>query len=163
MSRQFKTSQKNRTSYIYYTSEGDRIILTPDEKGVTEANIDLLHEMDDAEVDEQRRSDYRTSSLDAYHDGNGKKADDRNTYLADDSMNPEIIAIEQENVKTRQSQLDTLATAMQCLLPQQIELFKKIYVDRRTNTNIAAEEGVSEAAIRNRLKKINEKLRKYFS
>ena len=163
MSRNFKTSQKNRTTYIYYISEGDRIILTPDEKGVTEADIDLLHEMDDTETDLQRRFDYRISSLDAFHDGNGKSADDRNAYLADDSMNPEIISIDHENKKTHQSQLDTLATAMECLLPQQIELFKKIYVDRRTNTNIAAEEGVTEAAIRNRLKKINEKLRKYFS
>jgi len=52
---------------------------------------------------------------------------------------------------------------MECLLPQQKELFKKVYLDKRTNTDIAAEEGVTETAIRNRLKKIQEKLKKYFS
>ena len=68
MKRAYKTSQKKRTNYIYYTAEGAKIVITPGEDGVTEAYIQLLHEMDDAEVDEQRRYDYRvTAHLDAYH------------------------------------------------------------------------------------------------
>jgi len=65
--------------------------------------------------------------------------------------------------KAHQALLNKLAVAMESLLPQQLELFKKVYVDKRSNTDIAAEEGVTEAAIRNRLKKIHEKLRKHFT
>lgn len=163
MSRDFKTSQKNRINYIYYTSEGTKIVITPGENGVTEADIELLHTMDDTEVDEQRRYDYRVPThLDAYHDGESEAADDRNKYLADDSANPEVLYITNEEEQEHQAYLDKLAEAMECLLPQQKELFKKVYLDKRTNTDIAAEEGVTETAIRNRLKKIQEKLKKYF-
>lgn len=164
MSRNFKTSQKSRINYIYYTSEGTKIVITPGENGVTEADIELLHTMDDTEVDEQRRYDYRVPAhLDAYHDGENDAADDRNKYLADDSVNPEALYITNEEEQVHQAYLDKLAAAMECLLPQQKELFKKVYLDKRTNTDIAAEEGVTEAAIRNRLKKMQEKLKKYFS
>ena len=163
MSRDFKTSQKNRTNYIYYTSGGTKIVITPGENGVTEADIELLHTMDDTEVDEQRRYDYRVPAhLDAYNDGEGEALDDRNKYLADDSVNPEELYLIDEGEQERQANLDKLSKAMECLLPQQKELFKKVYLDKRTNTDIAAEEGVTEAAIRNRLKKMQEKLKKYF-
>jgi len=163
MSRKYKTSNKNRTNYIYYTAEGTKIIITPGEDGVTEADIELLHSMDDIEVDEQRRYDYRvTTHLDAYYDGESEAANDRNKYLADDNTNPEKLYITNEEEQDHQTALDKLAEAMGCLLPQQKELFKKVYLDKRTNTDIAAEEGVTEAAIRNRLKKIHEKLRKIF-
>ena len=163
MSRNFKTSQKSRINYIYYTSEGTKIVITPGENDVTEADIELLHTMDDTEVDEQRRYDYRVPAhLDAYKDGESEAADDRNKYLADDSVNPEALYITNEEEQEHQAYLDKLTAAMECLLPQQKELFKKVYLDKRSNTDIAAEEGVTEAAIRNRLKKIQEKLKKYF-
>jgi len=162
MSKNYKTSKKNRTHYIYYTAEGSKIIITPSENDVTEADIEFLHSWDDAEVDEQRRTDYRTSHLDAYHNGENEEANDRNSYLADDSTNPESVLIDNEDEKAHQDRLITLTAAMESLLPQQLELFKKVYVERRTNTNIAVEQGVTETAIRNRLKKMHEKLRKFF-
>ena len=153
MSRKYKTSQRNRTSYIYYTAEGTEITITPGEDGVTEADIDLLHSLDDLEVDKQRRYEYRvTTHLDAYHDSENEAATDRNKYLADDSANPEHLMLQAEDEAEHQDMLDNLSVAMECLLPQQKELFKKVYLDKRTNTDIAAEEGVTEAAIRNRLK-----------
>lgn len=164
MSKAYKTSQKKRTNYIYYTAEGTKITITPGEDGVTEAEIELLHSLDDIEVDEQRRYNYRIKAhLDAYHDGESEAATDRNKYLADERDNPEQLYIEAEDKVEHLYSLDKLAEAMECLLPQQKELFKKVYLDKRTNTDIAAEEGVTEAAIRNRLKKMHEKLRKYFS
>jgi RNA polymerase sigma factor (sigma-70 family) len=164
MPRRYKTSKKNRTNYIYYTAEGTKIVITPGENGVTETDVELLHNMDDAEVDEQRRYDYRVNiHLDAYHDGEGGAADDRNKYLADDSANPEQLYLEVEEELEHLASLDRLTKAMEHLLPKQKELFKKVYLDKRTNTDIAAEEGVTEAAIRNRLKKMHEKLRKHFS
>lgn len=164
MSKAYKTSQRKRTNYIYYPTEGGQIVITPGENGVTEADIELLHSIDDNEVDEQRRYNYRvTTHLDAYHDGENESADDRNKYLADESLNPESLNIEAEEEAEHQDMLDKLTKAMECLLPQQKELFKKVYLDKRSNTDIAAEEGVTEAAIRNRLKKIHEKLRKNLS
>ncbi|EMJ3792555.1 sigma-70 family RNA polymerase sigma factor [Clostridioides difficile] len=164
MSRVYKTSQKKRTNYIYYTAEGTKIVITPGEDGVTEADIELLHTMDDEEVDEQRRYDYRvTTHLDAYHDGEEEAANDRNKYLADDTANPEQLIIQAEYEADYQDMLDKLTKAMESLLPQQKELFKKVYLERRSNTDIAAEEGVTEAAIRNRLKKLHERLRKNLS
>ncbi|KPU44494.1 RNA polymerase sigma factor [Oxobacter pfennigii] len=164
MSRRYKTSKKNRTNYIYYTAEGAKSVIAPDEDGVTEADIDLLHSMDDIEVNEQRRCDYRAAvHLDAYCGGEGEAADDRNKYLSDYSANPEQLYIEAEEEDEHMYALDRLTKAMECLSSQQKELFKKVYIEKRTNTNIAAEEGVTEAAIRSRLKKMYEKLRQYFS
>jgi len=159
MKRAYKTSKKKRTNYIYYTAEGTKIVITPGEDGVTEADIELLHTMDDDEVDEQRRYDYRvTTHLDAYHDGEEEAANDRNKYLADDTANPEQLIIQAEDEAEHQDMLDKLTKAMECLLPQQ-----KVYLEKRSNTDIATEEGVTEAAIRGRLKKLQERLRKILS
>lgn len=161
MSRNFKTSKKNRTSYIYYAAEGTKISIIPGKEGVTEADIELLHSMDDSDVDEQRRYDYRvTTHLDAYHDSENAEVNDRNKYLADNKANPEKLYIKKEDDKKHQDFIDKLTKAKECLLPQQKELLKKIYFEKRSNTDIADEEGVTEAAIRNRLKKIHKKLLK---
>lgn len=164
MKKEFKTSKKNRTSYIYYDANGKKVMeLIPGENGVTEADIELLHSMDDAEIDEQRRYDYRvTANLHGFYEGEEDISDDRNKYLADDAPNPEEFCLAKEADKEYQSTLGKLSEAMNYLLPQQIELFKKVYLDKRTYTDIAKEEGVSEAAIRNRLKKMHEKLKKNF-
>ena len=102
MKRAYKTSKKKRTNYIYYTAEGTKIVITPGEDGVTEADIELLHTMDDDEVDEQRRYDYRvTTHLDAYHDGEEEAANDRNKYLADDKYtlkNDPTLILQQKKV-----------------------------------------------------------------
>lgn len=68
-----------------------------------------------------------------------------------------------EDEAEHQDMLDKLTKAMECLLPQQKELFKKVYLEKRSNTDIATEEGVTEAAIRGRLKKLQERLRKILS
>ncbi len=162
MSRKFKTSKKKRTNYIYYPAEGPRIVITPGEDGVSETDIELLHTMDDEEVDEQRRYDYRIkANLDGYLDGEGAEADDRNKYLSDYSNSPERVLLEKEREAEDLATLERLTKAMERLTNNQRELFKKKYVDQRTNTDIANEEGVSEAAIRNRLKKMHSKLKKY--
>jgi RNA polymerase sigma factor (sigma-70 family) len=162
MSRKFKTSKKKRTNYIYYPAEGPRIVITPGEDGVSETDIELLHTMDDEEVDEQRRYDYRIkANLDGYLDGEGAEADDRNKYLSDYSNSPERVYLEKEREAEHLATLERLTKAMEHLTNNQRELFKKKYVDQRTNTDIANEEGVSEAAIRNRLKKMHTKLKKH--
>lgn len=55
---------------------------------------------------------------------------------------------------------ENLHLAISTLLPEQQELLQRVFFDEEKICKIAAEEGVSEAAIRNRLKKIYAQLRK---
>lgn len=159
MSRKFKTSQRKREDYIYYTAEGTRIVISPGEDGATEALIETLHNFDDEEVDEQRRYDYRvTAHLDSYHDGEGEEANDRNKYLADESYNPESILIEKEMKADHQELLERLTEAMESLTEKEKKLFQDKFVDGRTNVSIAKEVGISETMVRKNLKKMHEKL-----
>lgn len=156
MSRKFITSQKNRTNYIYYPAVGSKFIITPDEGG---AFINILHNFDDEEVDEQRRYDYRiTAHLDSYHDGEGEEASDRNKYLADDSYNPEHILVEKEMESGHQELLERLAEAMESLTEKEKKLFQDKFVKNKTNVFIAKEMGISETMVRKNLKKMYEKL-----
>ena len=158
--RKFKTAQDNRTTYNYYSSKGKKITLTPgmvDDQGqeLTEEMITILHDLDDDEVDANRREEYHCPvHYQAYKDGNGEESDDRNDYLADNSADllEQILASIQE--QEHSDKLDRLSNALSEMTDLQKDtVFKKFY-RKMTNVAIAAEEGVSEAAIRNRLKKI---------
>lgn len=54
-----------------------------------------------------------------------------------------------------------LLRAMESLSPDQRELVLKVYFENQRIVDIAREQGVSEAAIRNRLKKIYAKMKKF--
>lgn len=161
MLRKLKTSQKNRTNYIYYPSEGQPVIITPNEGGVTNTIIATLHEWDDVAVDDDRREDYHVPvHFDAYYGNNEDDAADRNSYLADSAPNPMESIIQSIEEIEHEEKITRLRAAIETLQLKQKELIKKVFYEKRTNVDIAAEEGVTEAAIRNRLKKIYENLRK---
>ena len=92
--RKFKTSEDNRTNYIYYTAEGKKLVIEPgmvgdDEKAVTGEMITILHKMDDKQVDADRREDYHCPvHYQSYSDGEGEDAADRNPYLCDTAADP---------------------------------------------------------------------------
>jgi sigma-70 region 4 type 2 len=92
--RKFKTAEENCTNYIYYTAEGKQIVIKPgmtdtDGRKVTKEMITILHGLDDEEVDENRREEYKCQvHYDAYRDRDGEDADDRNPYLADLESGP---------------------------------------------------------------------------
>lgn len=156
--RQNKTSSKQeaRSTYIYYGADGTKYELKPGVDGVTEMHIALLHQEDDDEFNSQRREDYHVPvHYQAYEDGDGDSADDRNDYLADNNGNPETTFIGAMEKAEKDSRFKAVWDS---LLPQQEELALKKLAGR-TNVDIAAEEGVSEAAIRNRLRKIQEKFK----
>lgn len=154
--RQNKTSSKNRTTYTYFSADGTKVRINPGENGVTETLIAMLHQEDDDEFNSQRREDYHAPvHYQAYEDGDGDSAEDRNDYLADNSGNPETALIG----AMAKAEKDTRFKAVwDRLLPQQKELALK-KMTGRSNVDIAAEEGVSETAIRNRLKKIQDKFK----
>ena len=144
MKRNFKTSENNRTTYRYYSVDGTKIEIVPGESGVSEIDIEILHSLDDEEVNENRRYEYS------------------NKYMRDNDSNPILLLVEKEDKLEHENRLDKLKHGIKSLLPNQQELFKKKFVENRTNTDIALEENVTEAAIRNRLKKIKNKLGKSF-
>lgn len=157
--RKFKTAEKKRTNYVYYTAEEKRIVLTPDD--VDNTWIAFLHGEDDEAVDAERREDYHVPvHYDAYSDGEGDDAADRNSYMEDDAPDPFESLIESMDSAEHEDKLQKLKAAIQTLQPQQISLIQKVFYKKRTNVDIAAEEGVSETAIRNRLKKIYANLAK---
>lgn len=163
--RKFKTAQDNRTNYIYYTAEGKKIKLAlgmmDEGQEVTEEIITLLHAMDDDEVDTNRREEYHCPiHYQSYVDGDGDEAEDRNDYLADKSADPQNQILSAMDEQERSNRVDRLNEALSNLTDLQKGTIYKKYSQNMTNVAIAAEEGVSEAAIRNRLKKIYSNLKK---
>lgn len=161
MLRNYKTSKKNRTNYIYYSADGEAIKIVPNKDGVTDAIIAILHSYDDAEVDANRRENYHVPvHMNAYYDEKEEDAADRNPYLVDNASNPLESIIKSIEETEHKEKIDRLRAAIGTLKPQQKELIKKVFFEKRTNVSIADEKGVTEAAIRKHLKKVYEDLRK---
>jgi len=156
--RQYKTSDKRRFSYVYFDAQGRKIIeLKPGENGVTEANISVLHEMDDGEYNAERRYEYKLDrSPDAKHKDGTLIPQDHDPRFADNRSNPEAVLMA---AFARVQASEAFRQAWNSLLPNQRTLILK-KARGLSNVEIASEEGVSEAAIRNRLKKIQEHFKK---
>ena len=94
------------------------------------------------------------------HDGYGDDADDRNPYLEDDTYNPLQQILTSIANEERSVRMEKLKVALSELTDKQKDTVIKKFYRGMTNVQIAAEEGVSEAAIRNRLTKIYATLKK---
>ena len=161
--RKFKTAEKNRTNYVYYTAEGKKVELRPGQEGITETWITMLHDWDDKDVNAERREKYHCPvHFDGYYDGEGDDADDRNPYLEDNTYNPLEQILSSIANEEHSARLEKLKIALSELTDKQKDTVVKKFYRGMTNVDIAAEEGVSEAAIRNRLTKIYAQLKKKF-
>lgn len=157
--RKYKTPEANRTTYVYYTAANKKYDLTPAD--VDSSWIAILHGEDDQALDAKRREDYHAPvHLEAYQVASNKDASDRNPYLLDPAPDPLACLINSLDADAQAERLARLRAATDSLPPQQKALIQKVFDQGRTFVEIAAEEGVTEAAIRNRLKKIYNKLRK---
>lgn len=153
--RKFKTSADNRTNYIYYFNDGSKCVITPGEDGENTTIIAQLHAMDDEQLDADRREEYHCPvHYQAYSDGEGEDADDRNPYLCDTTTDPLEQMLASIREQEHSDKLDRLKAALTTLTDLQRDTIHKKFYHNMSNVDIAAEEGVSEAAIRNRLKKI---------
>ena len=153
--RKFKTAEENRTNYSYYFNDGSKCVITPGEDGETPPLIAQLHAMEDEQPDADRREEYHCSvHYQAYSDGEGEDADDRNPYLCDTAADPLEQMLASINEQEHSEKLDRLKAALTTLTDLQRDTIHKKFYHNMSNVDIAAEEGVSEAAIRNRLKKI---------
>ena len=122
--------------------------------------------MDDTEVDADRREKYHCPvHYEGYYDGDGDNADDRNLYLEDDTYNPLQQILTSIADDEHYALMERLKVALSELTDSQKDTVYKKFYKNMSNVDIAAEEGVTEAAIRNRLKKIyatlGKKLKKF--
>jgi len=101
--------------------------------------------------------------LDRQQDNNDQKETRRHVSLAGMDYEGELFASAEDTEReaVRREDMARLYSAMEALSPSQRELVEKVYFEGRKITDIAREEGVSEAAIRNRLKKIYYRLKKF--
>lgn len=67
--------------------------------------------------------------------------------------------VEENAIKN--ADIEKVRRAISQLEPQQQWLVKQVYFNQRTNVSIASELGVTEGAIRDRLKRIFEKIKKF--
>lgn len=152
MARNFKTPKKARTTYKVYDAY-DRVVaeFMPGQDGVTEVLIQQLHAADDGEYDANRRESYHIPvHYMAYTSGDTEEAEDRNSYLADEAADPSLLF--EKAISRAEFKRDFHERWSRLTKEQQSLVFRK--VKGETNVAIAAEQGVSEAAIRKQLKRI---------
>lgn len=114
---------------------------------VTEEWGQILSDLDKQERNNNQREQRRHTSLNALaYEGE---------FFID--LAADVVGIAETNETCERLQL-----AIGTLLPQQQELLKKVCFERQSIVSVAREEGVSEAAIRDRLKRIEKKLKHFF-
>jgi DNA-directed RNA polymerase specialized sigma24 family protein len=161
MAREFKTGKSNRTTYKYFIYKKVVAEITPDNEE-EEMLIAHLHEMDDDEFDANRREKYHFPlSLEAYNE-KLVDGDSTNRYLADSTYDPYEIMLKAFDEEERVKKVAKIREVFNSLTPDQQELATKIFIEKRTRVDVAAEEGVSETAIRKRLATIRKKFEKEF-
>ena len=111
---------------------------------VSEELGNIIVDLDRQEYNNHHKETRRHCSLDAFN--------------LDDTLFPSEENIEAE--VAAKDQYNRLYAAIALLEPQQKELVRQVFFEDRKIVDIAAEEGVSEAAVRNRLKKITQRLKK---
>lgn len=156
--KKYKTNPKYRNTYRYYFVDGkSQEIVVSDE--VTAEDISFLHQLDDEEVDRERRENYRVPIHYEEYDFDDENDDlPTNPFLIDtktpwDEMNREKVLIRETLI------LQRLHIAISELTPLQQELIQRIFYEGKSQADIAREDNVSRMAITNRMKKIIAQLR----
>ena len=114
---------------------------------VSEKLGNIIVDLDRREYNVNHKETRRHCSLDAFN------LDDA-LFPSDEDVEAEVTAMDETS---------RLYAAIALLEPQQKDLVQQVFFENLKIVDIAAEEGVSEAAIRNRLKKITQRLKKVLS
>ena len=160
MTRNNKTGRKKRSIYIFHTANDEKLVIKPDQDGMSDNYIELLHSLDDEEFLRQRREGRKAIHFDSFTELADDLTDEFNPFLVDIDSDPAKIIIEEEDQEELERLLKKLRRALNVLSDKQIELLVKYYVLSYSQVTLAEEEGVTDAAIRDRLKTIYKKLKK---
>lgn len=119
-------------------------------------------EVSEVEVDE--RLGGVLLDLNRQQDNNDQKETRRHFSLNGMDYEGELFASAEdtEGEAVRRADMARLYSAMEALSPSQRELVQKVYFEERKITDIAREEGVSHAAIHDRLERIYRKIKNNF-
>jgi RNA polymerase sigma factor (sigma-70 family) len=157
MDRRYKTGKNNRSTYIYYSQKEGcdhdiKVVLKSGEDGITETMIEILHALDDEEFDNTRRADdHRDCYL--FASDAVDHANQLDHLPAENNDLDDLLDLKIRDFRIRQAVAD--------LEPTQQELVQQIFFKGHTAAEIAAERGVSRAAISQQLKRIYHHLQKY--
>ena len=183
-----KTYQDDRMTYSYEFANGDKYTLEIDKDGITEADIKLLHSIDDSEVYNNCKNArsgrtkeekdiikaWRESFIEEFKNNHGyepQKSDvdyyeneefprNYNLSLDADLVNSDKSAIENMVVKNTDFEwTDKMLTAFEILTNNEKLVIEKIYLENMKKIDIAAEMGISNAMVTKYHKKALEKLR----
>ena len=183
-----KTYQDDRMTYSYEFANGDKYTLEVDKDGITEADIKLLHSIDDSEVynncknarPERTKEEkdiikswrekfienfknsygYEPQKSDVDYYENEKFPRNYNLSLDADLVNSDKSAIENMVVKNRDFEwTDKMLTAFEILTNNEKLVIEKIYLENMKKIDIAAEMGISNAMVTKYHKRALEKLR----
>ena len=145
----FQLYSKDNSKFTYYTSTG-KFTIHAGQDGVTEDWIQQIKELHRIERNDIRR-EQQNSSIDAITSLVGDKSES----LTSDSSPEEIYF----RYTDRKYLHDRLKYALGTLNERQFTLLISVRLQKRTITSIAREEGVDESSVRERLKRIEKKLR----
>ena len=183
-----KTYQDDRMTYSYEYANGDKYTLEIDKDGITEADIKLLHSLEDSEVynncknarPERTKEEkdiikaWRENFIEEFKNNNGyepQKSDvnyyenekfprNYNLSLDADLVNFDKSAIENMVVRNTEFEwTDEILTAFEILTDNEKLVIEKIYLENMKKIDIAAEMGISNAMVTKYHKKALEKLR----
>ena len=157
-----KTYQDDRMTYSYEFADGDKYTLEIDKDGITEADIKLLHSIDDNEVYNNCKNNHgyepQKSDVDYYE--NEEFPRNYNLSLDADLVNSDKSAIENMVVKNTDFEwTDKMLTAFEILTNNEKLVIEKIYLENMKKIDIAVEMGISNAMVTKYHKKALEKLR----
>ena len=153
---------KDNSSYTYLMDDGSTVTLSTGNDGVTEDWIARLKADHIAEMNMLRRGrskgegQNKLLSLTRFED----EADDKCDVFIDPKADVEANYIAGIEASERREQI---RKAFASLTPEQRKLLIRVRVNGVPITAIAREQGVTEGAIRDRLRKIDKKIIKSFS
>lgn len=127
-----------KISYEFVTGE---IVEIEVPENITKMSIEIDRDI----YNHNRKETRRHNSID-YMEDVGLQFEDNSVDI--------VVDLEQREV------IDEIEQALDILLPEQKELIEKVFYKNMKIVDIAAASGVTEAAVRNRLKKIYKKLKK---
>ncbi len=183
-----KTYQDDRMTYSYEFADGDKYTLEIDKDGITEADIKLLHSLDDSEVYNNCKNArpgrtkeekdiikaWRENFIEEFKNNHGyepQKSDvdyyeneefprNYNLSLDADLVNSDKSAIENMVLKNTEFEWsDEILTAFEILTNNEKLVIEKIYLENMKKIDIAAEMGISNAMVTKYHKRALEKLR----
>ena len=183
-----KTCQDDRMTYSYEFANGDKYILEIDKDGITEADIKLLHSLDDSEVynncknarpgrtkeekdiikvwrenfieDFKNNHGYEPQKSDVDYYENEEFPRNYNLSLDADLVNSDKSSIENMVVKNTEFEWsDEILMAFEILTDNEKLVIEKIYLENMKKKDIASEMGISNAMVTKYHKRALEKLR----